>query len=89
MTRTKSGHTFARVFQRNIEDTSNERDRIISVLYEANWNKAKAADLLKISRMTLYRKMENVVRPDRLSFGSHDRESVGWPVRTRPIPLSR
>jgi len=27
-------------------------------LYEANWNKAKAADLLKISRMTLYRKME-------------------------------
>jgi len=58
VTRTKSGHTFARVFQRNIEDTSNERDRIISVLYEANWNKAKAADLLKISRMTLYRKME-------------------------------
>jgi transcriptional regulator with PAS, ATPase and Fis domain len=50
--------TFARIFQMNIEDASNERDRIISALCAADWNKAKAAELLKISRMTLYRKME-------------------------------
>jgi len=49
-------NTFARIFQR--KGASNERDRIISALCAADWKKAKAADLLKISRMTLYRKME-------------------------------
>ena len=59
--------TFARIFQKNPDDTSNERDRIFSALCKANWNKTKAADLLKMSRMTLYRKMSklNVKYKDR------------------------
>jgi DNA-binding NtrC family response regulator len=34
-----------------------ERDRLLSVLFETNWNKCKAARQLHWSRMTLYRKM--------------------------------
>ena len=41
-----------------------ERDQIISALTEAQWNKSRAADKLKWSRMTLYRKMSkyNIVK---------------------------
>jgi DNA-binding NtrC family response regulator len=35
-----------------------ERDHLISVLNDTNWNKSKAAQHLHWSRMTLYRKME-------------------------------
>ena len=34
-----------------------ERERLLSVLFETNWNKCKAAKQLHWSRMTLYRKM--------------------------------
>ena len=34
-----------------------ERDRVLSALFETNWNKCKAAKQLHWSRMTLYRKM--------------------------------
>jgi len=34
-----------------------ERKRVLSALVSTNWNKSKAADQLKWSRMTLYRKM--------------------------------
>lgn len=34
-----------------------ESDRLLSALHATNWNKSKAADQLKWSRMTLYRKM--------------------------------
>jgi transcriptional regulator of acetoin/glycerol metabolism len=34
-----------------------EKDRLISALVSVNWNKSKAAERLKWSRMTLYRKM--------------------------------
>jgi DNA-binding NtrC family response regulator len=34
-----------------------ERERVLSVLFETNWNKCKAAKQLHWSRMTLYRKM--------------------------------
>jgi len=34
-----------------------ERDRILSALMETKWNKSKAAEKLRWSRMTLYRKM--------------------------------
>ena len=34
-----------------------ERSRLISALFETNWNKARAAQKLNWSRMTLYRKM--------------------------------
>lgn len=34
-----------------------ERTRLITALFNANWNKVKAAQQLKWSRMTLYRKM--------------------------------
>jgi DNA-binding NtrC family response regulator len=36
---------------------STERDRVLSALFETNWNKCKAAKQLHWSRMTLYRKM--------------------------------
>jgi DNA-binding NtrC family response regulator len=36
---------------------STERDRVLSALFETNWNKCKAAKQLRWSRMTLYRKM--------------------------------
>ncbi len=35
-----------------------ERARLLTALFETNWNKAKAAQRLNWSRMTLYRKME-------------------------------
>jgi transcriptional regulator of acetoin/glycerol metabolism len=34
-----------------------ERKRLLSALMETDWNKSKAADKLRWSRMTLYRKM--------------------------------
>ena len=34
-----------------------ERDQLLAVLSETNWNKSKAAEKLQWSRMTLYRKM--------------------------------
>jgi DNA-binding NtrC family response regulator len=37
--------------------TGNERERLLSALVSANWNKSRAADKLRWSRMTLYRKM--------------------------------
>ena len=36
---------------------SAERERVLSALFETNWNKCKAAKQLHWSRMTLYRKM--------------------------------
>lgn len=38
--------------------SKNERDLVISTLFETRWNKSKAAHRLHWSRMTLYRKME-------------------------------
>jgi transcriptional regulator of acetoin/glycerol metabolism len=35
-----------------------ERERMISALYQTNWNKSQAAAKLNWSRMTLYRKLE-------------------------------
>lgn len=34
-----------------------ERDRLVNVLFDTNWNKSKAAEKLNWSRMTLYRKL--------------------------------
>jgi transcriptional regulator of acetoin/glycerol metabolism len=34
-----------------------ERDRLVAVLTQANWNKSRAAEQLQWSRMTLYRKL--------------------------------
>lgn len=48
---------FQNIFSAYVDKTSNEREYILSALCEANWNKMKAAGLLKVSRMTLYRKM--------------------------------
>ena len=48
--------------QKRIKSTqgcpTNERKQIVSTLLETNWNKSTAAQRLKWSRMTLYRKME-------------------------------
>jgi DNA-binding NtrC family response regulator len=41
-----------------------ERSRILAALNSADWNRSKAAEILRCSRMTLYRKMERFsVRP--------------------------
>ena len=34
-----------------------ERDHLLSMLLETNWNKSKAAEKLNWSRMTVYRKL--------------------------------
>jgi DNA-binding NtrC family response regulator len=39
------------------EMSHSERDRMVSVLFDTNWNKSKAAEKLNWSRMTLYRKL--------------------------------
>jgi transcriptional regulator of acetoin/glycerol metabolism len=36
-----------------------ERNRVLSALVHSNWNKSKIAETLRLSRMTLYRKMSN------------------------------
>jgi DNA-binding NtrC family response regulator len=36
---------------------ASERDRLVSVLFDTNWNKSRAAEKLNWSRMTLYRKL--------------------------------
>jgi DNA-binding NtrC family response regulator len=43
-----------------------ERRRLLEALTTANWNKSQAAELLNLSRMTIYRKMAkySLVRPD-------------------------
>lgn len=45
-------------------NTNEERRRILSVLFETNWNKSSAAQKLNWSRMTLYRKIAkyNIVK---------------------------
>ena len=49
--------SFRRIFCRFIDHAAVERERIIAALHETNWNKARAAELLQVSRMTLYRKI--------------------------------
>jgi two-component system response regulator HydG/two-component system response regulator AtoC len=48
---------FRNKFQSGGSDTPSELDSMISALFAANWNKSLAAQKLKWSRMTLYRKM--------------------------------
>ena len=49
--------SFQRRLLENDGQNQDERARLIAALFKANWNKAKAAQELKWSRMTLYRKM--------------------------------
>ena len=60
---------FPESFRRNLRETNglgeDERTRLIAALFETDWNKAKAAQKLNWSRMTLYRKMAKYgVDPD-------------------------
>jgi transcriptional regulator of acetoin/glycerol metabolism len=48
---------FQRLFSTYVSDVP-ERERMISALYQTNWNKSRAAAKLNWSRMTLYRKLE-------------------------------
>lgn len=52
---------FPESFRRQLRETNSlyqdERTRLITALFETNWNKARAAQKLNWSRMTLYRKM--------------------------------
>ncbi len=51
-----------KVFQQKLKGQEKpseiDRNRVLSALLNTNWNKAKAAQKLNISRMTIYRKME-------------------------------
>jgi transcriptional regulator of acetoin/glycerol metabolism len=49
--------SFRRIFERFTVDTVLERDRLLAVLHQTNWNKKQAAIQLNWSRMTLYRKI--------------------------------
>jgi DNA-binding NtrC family response regulator len=48
---------FRKRFAAAAESPGSERDRVLSALLATNWNKSRAAQKLRWSRMTLYRKM--------------------------------
>jgi two-component system response regulator HydG len=48
---------FRRIFSRYRVETLPERDKLVSILEQTNWNKKKAAREMNWSRMTLYRKI--------------------------------
>jgi len=48
---------FRNIFAQYAVSAPSERDRLVSALYQTNWNKSKAAEQLHWSRMTLYRKL--------------------------------
>jgi DNA-binding NtrC family response regulator len=48
---------FRQRFAAAAESPGSERDRVLSALLATNWNKSRAAQKLRWSRMTLYRKM--------------------------------
>jgi len=50
--------SFRRIFAVYARQAVPERERLVSALYQTNWNKSKAAASLNWSRMTLYRKLE-------------------------------
>lgn len=64
--------------RRRIEETAglpeDERNRVLSALFAANWNKRQAAQRLHWSRMTLYRKMAkyHIVHHPGLSHPEHE-----------------
>jgi transcriptional regulator with PAS, ATPase and Fis domain len=49
--------SFRSIFSGFKTTSLSERDRLVSALYESNWNKSEAAAKLNWSRMTLYRKL--------------------------------
>jgi DNA-binding NtrC family response regulator len=63
------------LFRQRLQETEtlpqNERDRVLSSLLSTNWNRSKAAQKLRWSRMTLYRKMAKyqIEREDRRENG--------------------
>jgi transcriptional regulator of acetoin/glycerol metabolism len=44
--------------QKNLKLPQGEKERLLTALLATKWNKSQAAEKLKISRMTLYRKMK-------------------------------
>jgi transcriptional regulator with PAS, ATPase and Fis domain len=56
---------FRRLFGGQLRAVIPERERLMSALYQTNWNKTKAAAQLKWSRMNLYRKLSkyHIVQP--------------------------
>lgn len=59
--------SFQRLFGRFATVSTAERDRLVLVLHQTNWNKKRAAEEMNWSRMTLYRKMSQykINRPNR------------------------
>ena len=49
--------SFHRILAGYVADSVPEKERLVSTLYQTNWNKSKAAVELNWSRMTLYRKL--------------------------------
>jgi two-component system response regulator HydG len=49
--------SFRRLFAMQCPTSESERDRLVSVLRQTNWNKMEAARQMQWSRMTLYRKL--------------------------------
>lgn len=49
--------SFRRIFAQYVVQPVPERERLVSMLYQTNWNKSEAAAQLNWSRMTLYRKL--------------------------------
>ncbi|WP_338639515.1 sigma-54 dependent transcriptional regulator [Burkholderia pyrrocinia] len=57
---------FRRLFAAYSRSGDGERERLIAILQETNWNKSKAAEKLSWSRMTLYRKLSKYALDDHL-----------------------
>jgi transcriptional regulator with PAS, ATPase and Fis domain len=57
--------SFRRIFERFTVDAVPERERLLAILHQTNWNKKQAALQLNWSRMTLYRKLAKyqITRP--------------------------
>jgi transcriptional regulator of acetoin/glycerol metabolism len=49
--------SFRHIFLQYVVAKVPERERVVSALYQASWNKSRAAAQLNWSRMTLYRKL--------------------------------
>lgn len=57
--------SFRRIFERFTVDAVPERERLLAILHQTNWNKKQAAMHMNWSRMTLYRKLAkyHITRP--------------------------
>jgi two-component system response regulator AtoC len=65
-----------------------ERELIARALQETHWQKTKAADLLGISRATLYAKVKQHSIESDASFGDQDQDEISEPSTSEHVSVS-